>query len=165
MANDRDVREKYREEAYSIGHWREEERLPALPLTARMMPLVAVLAAALACPVRAETSDASSGEMARAAAFFKGRAVTLIGGATPDGGDEQQDRVFSGMTIVARGDEAAPAAGRDAAARLVARHLGRHVPGAPSVSFVTLPGAAGPRPPPPPPPAPPPPAPPTRPRG
>ena len=47
------------------------------------------------------------------AAFYRGRNVTLISGATPDGGDEQQERVFSGMTIVARDGGAAPAAGPD----------------------------------------------------
>ena len=104
------------------------------------LPLAALLAAAFARPAfAADMSD----DMARAAAFFKGRSVTLISGATPDGGDEQQDRIFSGMTIVSRGEAAAPAAGRDAAARLLARHLPRHVVGAPTVELVTLPGAGG----------------------
>jgi len=81
--------------------------------------------------------------MAAVEAFYKGRTITLVSGVTPDGGDEQQERIFSGMSIVARDDAAAPGPGRDAPSRLVARHLGRHLPGAPRVSVVTLPGAAG----------------------
>lgn len=78
-----------------------------------------------------------------AANFYRGRALTLISGATPDGGDEQQERIFSGMTIVARDGGAAPAAGPDALPHFVARHLARHLPGRPTVSVVTLPGAGG----------------------
>jgi tripartite-type tricarboxylate transporter receptor subunit TctC len=78
-----------------------------------------------------------------AASFYRGRALTLISGATPDGGDEQQERIFSGMTIVARDGGAAPVAGPDALPHLVARHLARHLPGRPTVSVVTLPGAGG----------------------
>lgn len=94
--------------------------MPA-PMFRMLLTSAAVLAAALAGVAAAGEPD---GEMARAAAFFKGRSVTLISGATPDGGDEQQERLFSGM-------------------RIVARHLGRHLPGAPSLSLVTLPGAGG----------------------
>lgn len=78
-----------------------------------------------------------------AASFYRGRALTLISGATPDGGDEQQERIFSGMTIVARDGGAPAAAGPDALPHLVARHLARHLPGRPTVSVVTLPGAGG----------------------
>ena len=97
-------------------------------------------AALLVClgafPTAAADSDA-------VAAFYRGRSVTLISGATPDGGDEQQDRVFSGMTIVARDGAAAPAAGPGALPHLVARHLARYLQGKPTVSVVTLPGAGG----------------------
>ena len=96
---------------------------------------VALLLCGIAAPAAAD--------MEAAAAFYRGRAVTLISGATPDGGDEQQERIFSGMTIVARDGAAAPAAGPDALPHLVARHLARHLPGAPTVSVVTLPGAGG----------------------
>lgn len=47
------------------------------------------------------------------------------------------------MTIVSRDEAAAPGPGRDAPSRLAARHLGRHLPGTPRISVVTLPGAGG----------------------
>jgi hypothetical protein len=88
-------------------------------------------------------SPAAADAESSAAAFYRGRGVTLISGATPDGGDEQQERVFSGMTLVARDGGAALAAGPDALTHLVARHLARHLAGAPTVAVVTLPGAGG----------------------
>ena len=95
---------------------------------------IAIVICCVAAPAAADIDAAS---------FYRGRALTLISGATPDGGDEQQERIFSGMTIVAREGGAAPAAGPDALPHLVARHLARHLPGRPTVSVVTLPGAGG----------------------
>lgn len=95
---------------------------------------VALLLCCIAAPAAADMDAAS---------FYRGRTLMLISGATPDGGDEQQERIFSGMTIVARDGGAAPAAGPDALPHLVARHLARHLPGRPTVSVVTLPGAGG----------------------
>jgi len=94
----------------------------------------AALAICLAALPAAAQSESVAG-------FYRGRALTLISGATPDGGDEQQERIFSGMTLVAR--DGGATAGPDALPHLVARHLARHLPGAPTVSVVTLPGAGG----------------------
>jgi tripartite-type tricarboxylate transporter receptor subunit TctC len=99
--------------------------------------LAALCLAALCHPGGPVVADTDS-----AAAFYRGRNLTVISGATPDGGDEQQDRIFSGMTIVARDGTVVPTAA-DTLTHLVARHLARHLPGAPSVSVVTLPGAGG----------------------
>ena len=52
------------------------------------------------------------------AAFYKGNTVTMIIGASPGGG-------------------------YDTYARLVARHIGRHIPGSPTVNVQTMPGAGG----------------------
>lgn len=75
-----------------------------------------------------------------AAAFYAGRRMTMISGYTPEGGDRQQERAFAGMTITSglrpRGDE-------DRHGRLLARHMGRHIPGRPTFIVQTLPGAGG----------------------
>lgn len=95
----------------------------------------ALLLCLAAAPATAQTDSV--------AGFYRGRTLTLVSGATPDGGDEQQERIFSGMNIVARDGGAAPVAGPDALPHLVARHLTQHLPGAPTISVVTLPGAGG----------------------
>ncbi len=97
----------------------------------------------LAIPLFLWAPSGYAADLASVEAFYKGRTITLINGATPDGGDEQQERIFSGMTIVSRDEAAAPGPGRDAPSRLAARHLGRHLPGTPRISVVTLPGASG----------------------
>ena len=68
-----------------------------------------VVALSLGC-TRAQAQDAST--------FFKGRTITIGGGAAAGGG-------------------------LDTYARLIARHLGRHVPGSPSVIVSNMPGAGG----------------------
>lgn len=85
------------------------------------------------------------GEPARAdddavAAFYRGRRLVMISGHTPEGGDRQQERAFAGMTITsglkARGED-------DLHGRLLARHLGRHIPGEPDFVLQVMPGAGG----------------------
>lgn len=75
-----------------------------------------------------------------AATFYAGRRMTMISGYTPEGGDRQQERAFAGMTITSglkpRGEE-------DLHGRLLARHLGSHIPGRPTFIVQTLPGAGG----------------------
>jgi hypothetical protein len=74
------------------------------------------------------------------AAFYAGRRMIMVSGHTPEGGDRQQERAFAGMTITsglkARGDD-------DLHGRLLARHMGRHIPGRPSFAVHTMPGAGG----------------------
>lgn len=74
------------------------------------------------------------------AAFFTGRQMTMISGYTPEGGDRQQERAFAGVTITSglqpRGDD-------DLHGRLLARHMGRHIPGQPTFVVQTMPGAGG----------------------
>jgi tripartite-type tricarboxylate transporter receptor subunit TctC len=74
------------------------------------------------------------------ATFYSGRRMTMISGYTPEGGDRQQERAFAGMTITSglkpRGEE-------DLHGRLLARHMGRHIPGHPTFVVQTLPGAGG----------------------
>jgi tripartite-type tricarboxylate transporter receptor subunit TctC len=74
------------------------------------------------------------------AAFYSGRRMTMVSGYTPEGGDRQQERAFAGMTITSglkpRGDE-------DLHGRLLARHIGRHIPGRPTFIVQTMPGAGG----------------------
>jgi tripartite-type tricarboxylate transporter receptor subunit TctC len=75
-----------------------------------------------------------------AVAFYTGRRMTMISGYTPEGGDRQQERAFAGMTITSglkpRGEE-------DLHGRLLARHIGRHIPGRPTFIVQTMPGAGG----------------------
>ena len=66
--------------------------------------------------------------------------MTMISGYTPEGGDRQQERAFSGMTITSNLN---PRGGEDLHGRLLARHLGRHIPGEPRFIVQTLPGAGG----------------------
>lgn len=74
------------------------------------------------------------------AEFYGGRRMVMISGYTPEGGDRQQERAFSGMTITSdlkpRGDD-------DLHGRLLARHMGRHLPGSPQFVVQTMPGAGG----------------------
>lgn len=72
--------------------------------------------------------------------FYRGRLMTMISGYTPEGGDRQQERAFAGMTITSG---LTPRGGEDLHGRLLARHMGRHIPGQPRFIVRTLPGAGG----------------------
>ena len=96
---------------------------------------IAVLAATWLAPVQpVRAADDPVAE------FFRGRRLVMISGHTPEGGDRQQERAFAGMTITsglkARGED-------DLHGRLLARHLGRHIPGAPDFVLQVMPGAGG----------------------
>lgn len=86
------------------------------------------------------SKEASDQQDLALAEFYGGRRMTMISGYTPEGRDRQQERAFSGMTITsgltARG-------GDDLHGRLLARHMGRHIPGTPRFIVQTLPGAGG----------------------
>ena len=73
----------------------------------------AIAAAALCCGLAAGPATAQS-----AADFYRGRTITLMVGAAPGGIN-------------------------DISARLVARHLGRFIPGQPGIIVQTMPGAGG----------------------
>src|SRR4051812_9558040 len=74
----------------------------------------AIGAAALALALLGVVRDA--GAVGAPAEFYRGKIVTLVVGFTPGGGF-------------------------DAYARLLARHLGRHIPGEPTVIVENMPGA------------------------
>ncbi len=106
---------------------------------APLRALAAVLC--LTAPALADSNskpDHAAGN--RVAAFYTGRHMTMINGHTPEGGDRQQERAFAGMTITSglqpRGED-------DFHGRLLARHMGRHIPGRPTFVVQTLPGAGG----------------------
>jgi tripartite-type tricarboxylate transporter receptor subunit TctC len=61
---------------------------------------------------------AGSGTVSRAADFYQGKTITILVGAAPGGG-------------------------YDVDARMVARHIARHIPGAPTVVVQNMPGARG----------------------
>lgn len=67
-------------------------------------------------------------------------ALAIILGA--DSAAHAQENFFQGKTItIAVG--AAAGGGLDTYARLIARHIGKHIPGAPSVAVANMPGAGG----------------------
>ena len=73
----------------------------------RLLPLIAILAAAGASSALAQDSVAQ---------FYKGRQITVIVGSSPGGG-------------------------YDIYARLMARHMGKYIPGNPSMLVTNMPGA------------------------
>ncbi len=102
------------------------------PVRTRSLVLLAVLAG-FVFPLSAAGADPLTD-------FYSGRRMIMISGYTPEGGDRQQERAFSGMTITSdlkpRGDD-------DLHGRLLARHMGRHLPGSPQFVVQTMPGAGG----------------------
>lgn len=106
------------------------------PARACLLALLVVLAG-FACALGAAPTTALCDPLAE---FYSGRRMIMVSGYTPEGGDRQQERAFSGMTITsdlkARGDE-------DLHGRLLARHMGRHLPGSPHFIVRTMPGAGG----------------------
>jgi tripartite-type tricarboxylate transporter receptor subunit TctC len=103
------------------------------------MAACAVLAGLASSTAHAMAPSANEPDPA-VAEFYHGRRMVMISGYTPEGGDRQQERAFSGMTITSdlnpRGDE-------DLHGRLLARHMGSHIPGAPHFVVQTMPGAGG----------------------
>ncbi len=104
-------------------------------------PRVFAATLCLTAPAFADSTVVPDGAaQSEAAAFYSGRRMTMISGYTPEGGDRQQERAFAGMTITSglkpRGEE-------DFHGRLLARHMGRHIPGRPAFIVQTLPGAGG----------------------
>lgn len=79
---------------------------------------VFILAASLAIAVSSADARAQSEDTKSAAAFYEGRKMSLIVDTSPGGG-------------------------YDAYGRLLARHYGAHIPGAPSVVVQNMPGAGG----------------------
>jgi tripartite-type tricarboxylate transporter receptor subunit TctC len=70
------------------------------------------------------------------------RALALLLAAALFGGTAQAQDFYRGKTIsIVVGNTAG--GGFDANARLLSRHIGRHIPGAPSIIVVNMPGAAG----------------------
>ena len=105
------------------------------------MAAVMAIWAMTACPASAASAPEPSALSERAVIeFYRGRAMTMISGYTPEGGDRQQERAFSGMTITS---SLKARAGDDLHGRLLARHMGRHIPGEPRFIVQTLPGAGG----------------------
>lgn len=99
------------------------------------------LVIAWACSISAAAAPESSAVSNQALIeFYGGRTMTMISGYTPEGGDRQQERAFSGMTLTS---SLQPRGGEDLHGRLFARHLGRHIPGEPLFIVRTLPGAGG----------------------
>lgn len=98
----------------------------------RLLALLAGFACLIAAPIAASCDPLAE--------FYGGRRMVMVSGYTPEGGDRQQERAFSGMTITsdlkARGDD-------DMHGRLLARHIGRHLPGSPQFVVQTMPGAGG----------------------
>ena len=80
----------------------------------RRRALIALRAAALLAPVLALAAGSAAAETAEA--FYRGKTLSLLIGYPPGGAN-------------------------DAYARLVARHLGQHMPGRPSVVAMNMPGA------------------------
>ena len=108
---------------------------------------IAIVASAMAAmmPDNATSATTTSHEATGAPdpaviEFYSGRLMTMISGYTPEGGDRHQERAFSGMTITSG---LTPRGGDDPHGRLLARHMGRHIPGRPRFIVQTLPGAGG----------------------
>ena len=110
-----------------------------LSASVRAMAALAVLAG-FAFPAAQASHEPGNAPDQATADFYSGRRMVMISGYTPEGGDRQQERAFSGMTITsdlkARGEE-------DLHGRLLARHMARHLPGAPYFVVQTMPGAGG----------------------
>ena len=79
---------------------------------------VASLLAACACSSPADQAGTTTDELAAAAAFYGRKTVSIIVGSGAGGGF-------------------------DTTARLVARHIGAHIPGTPTVIVVNMPGGGG----------------------
>jgi tripartite-type tricarboxylate transporter receptor subunit TctC len=104
------------------------------------MRLVCGGLAMLAGPGAPALAETHSRDERAIAEFYGGRRMIMISGHTPEGGDRQQERAFAGMTITsgleARGED-------DLHGRLLARHMGRHIPGEPQFVVQIMPGAGG----------------------
>ena len=116
-------------------HW--PARSSAIAIVASAMVAMMPDGAVSATTASIETTGAPD----RAAIeFYNERLMTMISGYTPEGGDRQQERAFSGMTITSG---LTPRGGDDLHGRLLARHMGRHIPGRPRFIVQTWPGAGG----------------------
>ena len=99
--------------------WYKVGRVPFRRYDAVLVLPVALLLAACACSPPADEATAIAGdELTAAAAFYSRRTVSIIVGSGAGGGF-------------------------DTTARLVARHIGRHIPGTPTVIVVNMPGGGG----------------------
>ena len=92
----------------------------------RSIVLASLLAVGFACPVAAQPSAA-------------GKPITIIIGFGPEGGD---DAGLAGTAMGASRERLRPQPTYDRTGTLIARHLGRFLPGNPAVSTRSLPGAA-----------------------